>query len=361
MLAGKDVPREIVAGKQICYHLPVCARQLPFGGPGKYRRPRWNRALLPVANAVHFALMVSWGIIMDGFSHELLLDHLQDGVCFVDLHGGAVYWNQGAERITGYAREEVCGHPVAQGALRHLNADGEAEFPEDPFKRCVATGEAAQADTYLRRSDGELAPVLARISPIRDSRGETIGALEVFSDNRSKVEDRHRIVELEEIALLCPLTEVGNRRYAEMALASAMEELTRYGWRFGLLFVDLDHFKSVNDIYGHSAGDEILRMSAQALRSALRSFDFVGRWGGEEFVVILPNMTEELLPVVGERCRRVIEESVYQTEGRQVHVTASIGGTMARDTETLEVLIDRADRLMYESKQSGRNRCTFEE
>jgi len=298
---------------------------------------------------------------MDGFSHELLLDQLQDGVCFVDQHGHAVYWNHGAERITGFAREEVAGKPAATGALKHYNADGEPEFANDPLAQCAATGEHIQSDTYLRRSDGELIPVLARISPIRDSRGETIGALEVFSDNSAKVEDRHRIEELEEIALLCPLTEVGNRRYAEMALASAMEELTRYGWRFALLFVDLDHFKSVNDIYGHSSGDEILRMSAQALRSALRSFDFVGRWGGEEFVVILPNMTEELLPIVGDRCRRVIEESVYQTEGRQVHVTASIGGAMARDTDTLETLIDRADRLMYESKQNGRNRCTFED
>jgi len=298
---------------------------------------------------------------MDGFSHELLLDQLLDGVCFMDQHGGAVYWNQGAERITGFAKEEVTGKPALDGPLRHLNADGDPEFQEDPFASCMKSGEPIQADTYLRRFDGELVPVLARISPIRDSRGETIGVLEVFSDNRSKVEDRNRIVELEEIALLCPLTEVGNRRYAEMALASAMEELTRYGWRFALLFVDLDHFKSVNDVYGHSAGDEILKMSAMALRSAVRSFDFVGRWGGEEFVVILPNMTEELLPVVADRCRRVIEESVYQTEGRQVHVTASLGGTMARDTDTLESLIDRADRLMYESKQAGRNRCTFEE
>ena len=108
-------------------------------------------------------------------------------------------------------------------------------------------------------------------------------------------------------------------------------------------------------------GDDILRMSAQALRSALRSFDFVGRWGGEEFVVILPNMTEELLLLVGERCRRVIEESVYQTEGRRVQVTASIGCTMARDDDTLDSAIERGDRLMYESKQAGRNRCTFEE
>jgi diguanylate cyclase (GGDEF)-like protein/PAS domain S-box-containing protein len=298
---------------------------------------------------------------MDGFSHELLLDHLQDGVCFIDQHGDVVYWNHGAERITGFPKEGILHRPAAGGPLRHLNAEGEALFDDDPFNQCLKADASFEADAYVRQQGGELVPVLARISPIRDSRGETIGVLEVFSDNRTKVQDRNRIVELEEIALLCPLTEVGNRRYAEMALASAMEELTRYGWRFALLFVDLDHFKQVNDVYGHKVGDDILRMSAQALRSALRSFDFVGRWGGEEFVVILPNMTEELLLLVGERCRRVIEESVYQTEGRRVQVTASIGCTMARDDDTLDSAIERGDRLMYESKQAGRNRCTFEE
>ena len=298
---------------------------------------------------------------MSSISYEILLDHLQDGVCFVDQHGVVIYWNQGAERITGLAREEVSGTEANAFALRHLDQDGRPQFESNPFIDAVKAGDSVETETYLRHHDGELVPVLARISPIRDSRGETIGALEVFSDNRAKVQDRNRIVELEEIALLCPLTEVGNRRYAEMALASAMEELTRYGWNFAVLFVDLDHFKQVNDQHGHKAGDDILRMSAQALRATLRSFDFVGRWGGEEFIVILPNMTAELLPVVAERCRNAIAESVYQTEGKRIHVTASIGACMARPSDTCETLIERADRLMYASKNGGRNLSSFDE
>lgn len=298
---------------------------------------------------------------METFSYELLLDHLHDGVCFVDQHGVIVYWNQGAERITGLSREEVAGKEAQSSPLRHLNANGEAEFEVDPFIVSMKEGTSFEADTYLRRKDGSLAPVLARISPIRDSRGEAIGALEVFSDNQTKVSDRNRIVELEEMALLCPLTEVGNRRYAEMALTSAMEEFTRYGWQFAVLFLDLDHFKQVNDQYGHKAGDEILRMTAQALRSTLRSFDFVGRWGGEEFIIILPNMNSDLLPVVAERCRVAIMDSVYQTEGRRIQVTASIGASMVRQNDTFDILVERADALMYASKQAGRNRCSFDE
>ncbi len=101
-------------------------------------------------------------------------------------------------------------------------------------------------------------------------------------------------------------------------------------------------------------------MTAQALRSTLRSFDFVGRWGGEEFIVILPNMTNELLPVVAERCRVAIQDSLYQTEGRRIHVTASIGASMARQEDTFDVLLERTDQLMYASKEAGRNRCTFD-
>jgi diguanylate cyclase (GGDEF)-like protein len=203
-------------------------------------------------------------------------------------------------------------------------------------------------------------PVFARVSPIINSLGEVIGALEVFSDNTSKVVAKQRIQELEELALICPLTGVGNRRYAEMALQNAFDELQRFAWEFGVCFVDLDHFKQVNDNYGHNVGDQVLRMTALALRNGLRSFDFVGRWGGEEFMVLLPNINAEVLNKIAERCRSLIEGSEFQVDGHPVQVTASMGAVIARPEETPESLIERADRLMYASKMRGRNCITFD-
>lgn len=295
-------------------------------------------------------------------SHELLLDQLQDGVCFADQENRITYWNQGAARITGLSKDLVLGRIADEQAFPHLEATGEEAFAAPGVHAWAREhNETVERELYLRHTTGKLVPVLTRVSPIQSGRGEVIGTLEVFSDVSTKLEERSRIEELEEIALICPTTEVGNRRYAEMTLRNALEELRRYGWDFGLLFIDIDHFKQVNDVYGHDVGDQVLRMVAHALRSTLRSFDFVGRWGGEEFIVVLPNINAEVLAMVSERCRLKVAEAVFQTEGRQLQVTISAGATLADSGEDMTSLVKRADELMYRSKRRGRNQVTLDE
>jgi diguanylate cyclase (GGDEF)-like protein len=152
---------------------------------------------------------------------------------------------------------------------------------------------------------------------------------------------------------------MGNRRYTQMALDNAFQELRRYDWGFGVLFIDIDHFKRVNDTHGHLVGDQILVMVASALRSGLRSFDFVGRWGGEEFIVLLPNITDDVLKRVAERCQQLVRESTFHHDGKPIQVTVSMGGVLADHEETAEHCVERADRLMYQSKAAGRDRITL--
>lgn len=294
-------------------------------------------------------------------AYENLLDQLNDGVFFVDVNHHITYWNRGAERITGYTRDEVAGMPCSASFLGHLDRAGAPVFGDQPpTVLCLKDGTMRENDLYLKHKNGPLVPVLTRISPIVNTLDEVIGAMEVFTDNTSKILAMRRIEELEEIALVCPVTHVGNRRYAEMALANAFEELRRYEWVFGVLFVDVDHFKRVNDKHGHSVGDEVLRMVAMALKSSLRTFDFVGRWGGEEFVIILPNINDEVLLRVAERCRAIVEESRYLHEGKEVQVTVSIGAALAKGDETPAELLERVDQLMYRGKEAGRNQVCAE-
>jgi diguanylate cyclase (GGDEF)-like protein len=152
------------------------------------------------------------------------------------------------------------------------------------------------------------------------------------------------------MALLCPLTSLGNRRWAELSLRARLDEMDRHGWPFGLLFVDVDQFKQINDEYGHLNGDEVLKMVARTLSRSVRSFDFVGRWGGEEFIGIIRNATEKTLRSVANRCRTLIEDSVLAVDENQIRVTVSIGATLARQEDTMETLLQRADQLMYQSK-----------
>ena len=287
-------------------------------------------------------------------SHELVLDQLHDGVYFVDEDGRITFWNRGAERITGYTREEMIGRTSSPALLGHTDEEGlSVSGDQTPVLLALEDGEIREQELYLRHKTGDLVPVMIRVSPIHNSLGETIGGLEVFSDNSSRMLAKRRIEELEAIALICPLTGVGNRRYAQLSLQDAVEEYQRYGRAFGVLFADIDLFKQVNDNHGHSVGDAVLSMTAQALKQSVRSIDFVGRWGGEEFVLILPNVNDERLATVAERCRSNVENSVCQQNGKAIQVTISIGAILAIQGESAEECLERADKLMYTSKANG--------
>jgi diguanylate cyclase (GGDEF)-like protein len=218
-----------------------------------------------------------------------------------------------------------------------------------------------EAEVFMRHQSGHRVPVSVRASPVRNGGGQITGAVEVFSDNSAKNAAEDKIVQLEGLALLDPLTGVGNRRHVEIRLQAALGGFERYGWAYGVLFLDVDHFKKVNDTAGHEAGDQVLRMVARTLAGSLRSVDSFGRWGGEEFVAVVTNTTEDDLRVVAERCRCLVEHSALEADTGRIRVTISVGGSMARTGDTTETLMERADRLMYRAKTGGRNRVEFEE
>jgi diguanylate cyclase (GGDEF)-like protein len=127
-----------------------------------------------------------------------------------------------------------------------------------------------------------------------------------------------------------------------------------------LLFCDIDHFKSLNDTFGHNLGDNVLRMIAQTLRANIRETDTMGRWGGEEFLIILQDIDAESLLMIGEKLLNLVRKSHLTLPDRHIlSATVSIGGTLVRKNDTVDSVVDRADRLMYQSKVSGRDRITI--
>jgi len=288
-----------------------------------------------------------------------VLDQLYDGVYLVDRARVIRYWNRGAERLSGYARDEVVGTRCSDGLLMHVNHAGEILCQKAcPLAATIGDGELREVEVFLHHKAGHRVPVSVRTSPIRDREGRILGAVEVFSDNSARATLREEIESLKRQALFDPLTEVGNRRYVDIALTSRHDEFLRYGWAYGLLMFDVDHFKSVNDRFGHDTGDRVLRMVAQTLAKNVRSFDVVGRWGGEEFVVVMERLDAEELKRRGETLRRLVEASAISVEGAPLAVTTSVGGTIAGPDESPEEVLRRADEFLYRSKTSGRNRCT---
>lgn len=292
---------------------------------------------------------------------EELVDGLYDGVYMVDLERRITYWNRGAERITGYPRERAVGQTCAVNLLAHVDREGRPLCGHEtcPAVAVMRTGRPVEERVFLRHAEGHRVPVRTRIAPLLDSGGAILGAVEVFTDDSAAVAAEEELERLRSASLLDPLTGTGNRHFVEAELASRVHAFHRYGWPLGVGFVDVDRFKVVNDRFGHGAGDAVLRRVGQTLRRAVRSSDAVGRWGGDEFLVLLATPEGgEGLRLSCDRLRRLVASAQVAAGDGQVAPTVSIGATLLRADDTVESLVARADRMMYASKAAGRDRVT---
>ena len=285
-----------------------------------------------------------------------ILDHLHDGVYVVDNDRKIIYWNAAAERITGYTSQEVMGSVCYDDLLSHVDECGTSLCQgQCPLACTILDGQSRQQDVFLRHKNGHRVPISVRTSPLMDNNGVMIGAVESFHDLTDHREAMTEIERLRRLALLDPLTEIGNRRYGENQLHTMFKEADRFSWPFGVLFVDIDHFKNINDQYGHEVGDRMLVMVAKTMQNSLRSFDVVTRWGGEEFLCIIKNIGASRLLRIAEKLRHLIENSSIAYNGGHIGVTVSIGGATARVDDTIRTLVQRADDNMYNCKNQGRN------
>lgn len=288
--------------------------------------------------------------------YKTLLDNLYEGVYIVDLSRHITFWNDGARRLLGYDSSEVIGERCSHQVLMHLDDKGENICKSNcPVKACLASGDVQEIETYLNHRDGHRVPMKLRVVPIHDEKREIIGAAEIFSSNVSDAALKRHLEMLEKQALLDPLTKVGNRRGLEMKLSARLSEVKHYNRSCGILFVDIDRFKEINDTYGHISGDEVLKMVAKTISHSVRPFDIVGRWGGEEFIALIADVDEETLRSIAERTRRLVEQSKLPEAFSTISVTVSIGATLARKDDDIHTLIERVDQAMYTCKAQGRN------
>ena len=292
--------------------------------------------------------------------YKKIIDNLSDGVYFIDRDYIITFWNKGAERMTGYSAEQVIGRSCRDNPLDLLTAEGNAFCLRDcPLADVMQDGEEREAEVFLRHARGYRVPLILRASSIQSDDGEIVGVMVSFNkNNRLAMDTRLEMRELQKESITDPLTGIGNRKYLEGRLSAVIAEFENNARSAGLLFMDADHFKRVNDLYGHMAGDDVLRMIARTLLYTVRTTDTVGRWGGEEFVTILYDVSDrETLRATAEKLRTQVEHSRLDENG--LSVTISIGGTLLQPGDTSDSFVKRADALMYASKQAGRNRVTI--
>ena len=296
---------------------------------------------------------------LDKNSYAHIIDNLYDGLYFVDTNRVITYWNKAAERISGFTATEVIGKSCADRILTHVDAEGRTLcLGLCPLAASISDGESREAEVYLHHKDGHRVPVLVRVSILKDPLGNVIGGIELFTDISNVHANSLRVLELEKLALLDNLTELANRNYIDKELRARFEEYKRLKIPFGILFIDIDHFKGVNDAYGHDVGDNVLRFIAQTFVANSRPFDLYGRWGGEEFLGIIRNISAEDLTHLGDRLRILIKHSYIIHDDKKLQISVSIGATVVEEQDSIDSLIKRADTLLYESKRLGRNRLT---
>ncbi len=275
-----------------------------------------------------------------------------EGIMVTDADGRIRSVNPAFCRITGYQPEEVVGKP---GTLLH------AEHDHGPLHRdiqqAVKRDGSWSGEVWQRRRDGSLYPAWLSVAAIRNHGDSSYSQVAVFSDITQRKEDERRI---RYQANYDTLTRLPNRTLLLDRLTQAIASARREHWLLGLMFIDLDHFKGINDTFGHATGDRLLQQVGERIRKAVRESDTVARFGGDEFVVLLQDLGKAGdTAAVAEQIIGALS-APFQMHGREIYIGASIGITLfPEDAGDADTLLQNADMAMYDAKESGRNRYQF--
>jgi diguanylate cyclase (GGDEF)-like protein/PAS domain S-box-containing protein len=284
-----------------------------------------------------------------------VLDEFHEGVYFVDLDRKILYWNKSAEMITGYSASEVVGHCCSEGILDHIDEKGNNLcFSECPLSTSLNGSEVVSTHAFLRHKRGHRVAVSIQAIPMIYE-GKVYGAIEAFLPEADVQQAVITNKELEFLALYDPLTGLPNRRYIDNYLSNHFRDYDLFEISFAVIMLDLDHFKNVNDQYGHDIGDAVLKMVSKTLKNALRASDFVGRWGGEEFLAIVRCNSNEDLFTISEKIRVLIEKSKLRAGDQDIKITISAGCTLVNKSDDPASISKRADSALYYCKNNGRN------
>ncbi|AGA90809.1 PAS domain S-box/diguanylate cyclase (GGDEF) domain-containing protein [Thioflavicoccus mobilis 8321] len=277
----------------------------------------------------------------------------RDGVVITDLTPGIIAVNRAYTEITGYTEAEVLGKNPAVAASGRNDKD----FYERMW-RCINDTGYWQGEIWNRRKGGELYPQRLTISVVHDDQGMPSHYVGVFTDISEIKASEAR---LQSLALFDSLTGLPNRRSIETGLGGALVRAKRRNRRVGVLFIDLDRFKTINDSLGHVAGDELLKAIAVRLGQRLREEDTLARLGGDEFLLVVDSLTRpEDLGTVARSLLQVLEGPFVLATGHEVYIGASIGVSLyPDDAADVTALIQHADAAMYQAKEQGRNTYRF--
>jgi len=281
-----------------------------------------------------------------------LAESAYDAIVMTDNLGRVSFWNHAAEKLFGYSEGEALGREVHDLiSPRDRKMDGGTGLPPLSMTgKRSAVGDISEVEGVTKA--GRRVPLELSVAGFRlNDRWFAVATIRDITERKATE------AKLKELATTDALTGLNNRRwFMELAMAE-FSRSRRYNRALAMFMMDIDHFKNVNDTYGHDVGDQVLSSLAGIAVGALREADILGRLGGEEFGVLLPETSRQAALDVAERLRAAVETAVLRTNAGELHITVSIGvAVMGGTTTSVDGLLKEADVALYQAKENGRNR-----
>ena len=276
-----------------------------------------------------------------------VLDALPIGVYIADRNGTILFWNQGAERITGRQRYEVIGHSLRENVLAQCNEQNCPLCGEKcPFRNTTIDGREQELRLCLPHKQGHPVTVRFRINPVRDPQGSVQYVVGSFGEPRAAVEAGRERRTPVPATCVDETTGIANHGFIEFQLRENLAGFSEYHVPFSILCLHIDHFDHLRAAYGRQATDSILRVVAETLCNGLRPSDVAGHWGESQFLAVLPNCGGLGAEKVAERVQKLVAGTGIHWWGEYLSITTSIGYASAAAGDTVEVLVERGQRFV---------------
>jgi diguanylate cyclase (GGDEF)-like protein len=292
----------------------------------------------------------------DALFQQKLVDNMNDAVIFVDANLKVVCWNRGAERLTGISAAGMTQRLFLPSALKLCDETNTPIGDADcPMAIVVRTGVQFVRRLHIGGRGGKSLPVDAHASPVVDAAGTVVGMTLLMHDVSPEISLEQRCQNLHELATRDPLTQAANRAEFDRVQAEFIKAHRDDKRPCSLIMTDIDRFKSINDTYGHQAGDVVIQAIAKMMKNFCRPGDLVARYGGEEFAMLCADCDNATAARRAEEVRVAFSRVRHDALGER-SVTASFGVTEVQPGDTPETMLRRADRALMTAKESGRNR-----
>ncbi|MGB1707158.1 MAG: diguanylate cyclase, partial [Rubripirellula sp.] len=291
----------------------------------------------------------------DTLFYKELVSHLHDAVVFTNSVGTIGQWNRMMEQLTSISANSIVGQTWSNECIRLREQDKTRQEKSSLVEECLNSGQVVTRPMLIERPGREPIPVHVQAMPITGPEPGFYGTALIFRDLSDQTNLEEKLESLHQQTTTDVLTGVSNRSHFNTVIEDLTAKATKGGPTFSLIICDIDHFKRVNDVHGHPAGDEALISFATVLSVNSRDDDLVARYGGEEFLLLAANCDNATAAGRAESIRQAVENTSIASLGGDA-VTASFGVTEFQAGDTHETILSRADRALLKAKDNGRNR-----